>query len=84
MRFNKKLEQLRTQKGLTQHELAELTGISIPAIEKYENGQSEPTPDLLNRLADALDVHSSELIVHTKRFHTLLQLINDRPIPPYK
>ena len=40
----------RQEKGLSQKELAELTGIKQPAIARLENGHISPSIDTINRL----------------------------------
>ena len=40
----------RQEKGLSQKELAELTGIKQPAIARLENGHISPSIDTLNKL----------------------------------
>lgn len=48
------LRQARTGKGLTQHEMAELMGISHPAYNRMESGRQIPTISTLARVAEAL------------------------------
>ncbi|EXF95804.1 DNA-binding protein [Pseudomonas fluorescens HK44] len=60
--FADKLAYLRAQKGLTQRELAALTGIAWSMISKYESGQSKPRLKVLLRLAEALGVSSEDLL----------------------
>lgn len=43
MKFKERLKELRTQKNLSQMELAKATGISQSAIAKWELGKTEPT-----------------------------------------
>ena len=40
----------RQAKGLSQKELAEITGIKQPAISRLENGHISPSVDTINRL----------------------------------
>lgn len=44
----------RIEKGLTQKDLAQLTGISQADISRIENGDANPTLDTIQRLAVAL------------------------------
>jgi DNA-binding XRE family transcriptional regulator len=46
---------LREKRGLTQRDLAKLTGIKQPQIARIEKGGQLPTLETLWRLADALD-----------------------------
>ena len=41
----KKLEEARTNAGMTQRELAELSGVSQNAISHYENGKTSPSDE---------------------------------------
>ena len=51
------LRRARTNKGLTQHELARLIGVAGgERVSRWELGTSEPRPDVLFRLAEAADL----------------------------
>lgn len=56
----KHLKRLRREKGLTQEQLAELSGVKQPAISAYENG-SDPLTENLIALAKALQCTLEEL-----------------------
>lgn len=47
----------RLKKNMTQKELSEKSGIAQPDISKIENGNGNPTINLLQRLADSMDMH---------------------------
>lgn len=51
MEFNKKLQELRKQKGLTQEELADVLFVSRTAISKWESGRGYPNIDSLKAIA---------------------------------
>ncbi|NNJ16337.1 helix-turn-helix domain-containing protein [Pseudomonas putida CSV86] len=53
--FADKLIRLRTQKGLTQRDLAAMAGLSWSQISKYESGKSKPRKKALWALEEALD-----------------------------
>ena len=53
-KFGAFLARLRKEKGLTQKELAERTGINQADISKLENGTRNPSLKLLKRLADGM------------------------------
>lgn len=59
-----RLRQRRDEKGYTQQELAEATGISIAQIQRYEDeeGTTMPSVDKLGALAKALDVSADYLM----------------------
>ncbi len=56
MTIGEKIKYLRKQKGLTQTELSELTGIHQVSITKYEKGKMIPQPDQLQKIVEALNV----------------------------
>lgn len=62
MPFNDKLRQLRIERGLTQEELANLTGLKRSAIGMYESGSREPKFEILEILADFFNVDMNVLL----------------------
>ena len=63
--MDSKLKRMRTKKGVTKKQLAELSGVSVNMIVKYENGQRDidkASLDTLTKLATALDVKLIDLI----------------------
>ncbi len=60
--FNENLRTLRTQKGLTQEELAIRLNVVRQTISKWEKGLSVPDSEMLIKLADILEVSVSELL----------------------
>lgn len=60
--FGNKLCFLREEKGLTQKELAKILEVSDKAISKWENGQSLPRMDTLEKIADVLGTSIEALI----------------------
>ncbi|MCL4545421.1 MAG: XRE family transcriptional regulator [Chloroflexi bacterium] len=61
--FGQRLRQVRVARGLTLDALAATMGgiVTKQAIGKYEQGQSQPSPLVLNRLASALDIKAATL-----------------------
>jgi len=55
------IRQIREEKGLSQEQLAKLSGVSSSHIGYIENGEREPTITILCRLAKALGVDEKEL-----------------------
>ena len=62
MEFNKKLQELRKQKGLTQEELAEKLYVSRTAVSKWESGRGYPNIDSLKEIAKFFSVTVDELL----------------------
>ena len=62
MEFNEKLQKLRTKKGLTQEDLAEVLFVSRTAISKWESGRGYPNIDSLKVIAKFFEVTIDELL----------------------
>ena len=62
MSFNEMLKKLRTNKELTQEELAQATGLSRSAIGMYEAGSREPSFETLEIFADFFNVDMNTLL----------------------
>ncbi|WP_183724117.1 helix-turn-helix domain-containing protein [Paraburkholderia sp. WP4_3_2] len=62
MEFPERLTALRKARGLTQLALAEAIDLSVLQIRRYESGNSQPTLDVIRRLAVALGVSSDALV----------------------
>jgi transcriptional regulator with XRE-family HTH domain len=54
MAIAERIKELRTQKKLTQQELAAQVGLTYIQIGRYETQKSNPSSDVLQRLAQAL------------------------------
>ena len=62
MKFEDRLKQYRENKGWTQAELGEKSGISSRMIQRYEAGTSRPRWDAAEKIANALEVPVSDLL----------------------
>ena len=62
MDFPDKLAALRKKKGFTQQTLADTIGCHVIQISRYESGTSQPTLDVIRKLARALNVSADELL----------------------
>lgn len=60
--FGPVLKLFRTERKLTQEELAEKVGVVTSYISMLENGQKFPNLEMLFALADALNIKTSTLI----------------------
>jgi len=65
LEFPERLAWLRKEKSLTQKALAETVGIHVTQLRRYEAGTSQPTLDILKKLAVALSV-SADLLLFDK------------------
>lgn len=61
-----RLEELRSRKGLTQQELADLAGVSRQTIISLERGRYNPSILLAFRLARLFDVNVEELFIYSQ------------------
>lgn len=62
MQIGKVIRTYRKKKGLTQEEMANRLGVTTPAVNKWENGVSQPDIQLLAPIARLLDVSLEELL----------------------
>lgn len=69
MSFANKLRKLRENKNLTQEELADLVGVSLKTISRYENGESKPRyRKTYDKLANTLDTSHDYLVTDEDDF----------------
>lgn len=66
MSIGERIIQLRTEKSITQGQLAQTLGVSRQAISKWENDQSSPDTIHLIQLADILDTEVEYLATGRK------------------
>lgn len=62
MEFKDRLKQLRTDKKISQNELATNIGVHVTNISRYERGENKPTTEVLTKLANALDTTTDYLM----------------------
>ena len=60
--LGKKIRLIRTHRGLSQKELAEMIGRTPNMIFMYENGKTFPRRQILNKLAEIFNVSVDELL----------------------
>ena len=75
MTIGKRIAALRKEKGLTQEELAEMTGVSGQAVSKWENDQTCPDISLLPQLARILGVTVDELLCGKQETEPAVQIL---------
>jgi len=59
-----KLKEIRTARGYTQKDVANMVGVSTVSMSNYERGAQMPDLETLIRIADALCVTTDELLGH--------------------
>lgn len=62
MPFPEKLLKLRNARGLTQEQMAQMIGVGIAQIRRYEKGKSSPTLDVIKNIAKTLGISADELL----------------------
>lgn len=62
MNFSETLYTIRKQKKLSQKKLAEIANVSQASINYWEKGQRTPSIEAIEKLANALDVPTSQLL----------------------
>ena len=62
MSLNTRLKEERSKKGLSQQKLAKLTETHYSNIGRYERGDAKPSAEVLNRIAQVLEVSPDYLI----------------------
>ncbi|KAA8747135.1 multiprotein-bridging factor 1 family protein [Paenibacillus sp. UASWS1643] len=86
----------RTEKSMSQRQLAKLVSVDFTMISKIENGEYVPSENVIVKLARALDVNRHDLILSANRIpsdfaieiksnpdlqDTLKKLVASYPIP---
>ena len=62
MSVGKVIAELRTERDLTQAQLAQIVGVSQSYLARWESGKVLPRPRALKQIARALDIDAEELI----------------------
>lgn len=62
VKIGEQLRLWRMRRTLTQGQLAEKSGIGINTIVRIERNQTDPRPQTIGKLAEALGIDPSELI----------------------
>lgn len=63
--LGKRLRKLRSIKKLSQPELAKKFGLTKYQVSRYENGESNPDPDVISKFADYFEVTTDYLLGRT-------------------
>ena len=67
IRIGKFLQELRKEKGLTQEQLADKTGVSRRTVSRWETGSNMPDLDVLIELSDFYEVDLREILSGERR-----------------
>jgi transcriptional regulator with XRE-family HTH domain len=75
--FAENLRKIRRKKGLTQEKLAEKANMSLQYLALLELGRKFPSGDMLERLANALDIETYELLAVASSANNELELLRN-------
>jgi len=62
MSFSRRLSVIRKTKKLTQQEMANTIGIHVSQIKRYESGDTQPSLEVLRKIALALNISADMLL----------------------
>ena len=62
MGFSNRLSSLRKSKKLTQQKMADTIGIHVSQIKRYESGETQPSLEVLRKIAVALNISADVLL----------------------
>jgi len=62
MSFSDKIVKLRKERDWTQQQLADLIGMTVNQIKRYEKGKSAPSLEAIRKLAVTFGVSADELV----------------------
>lgn len=68
----KNIKKFRSDKKLTQEDMAEKLNVTRQAISNWETEKTQPDIETLHNIAQALDVSVEEIIYGEKRAHTTI------------
>lgn len=64
MKTISRIREFRKRAGITQEELAQLLGVSRPAVAQWERGINNPRADMLIKLANLFKCSIDDLLYH--------------------
>ena len=62
MEFSQRLAAIRKERGLSQQKLADQVGVHVTQLRRYEAGTSQPTAEVIRKLAIALRASADDLL----------------------
>ena len=71
--LGKRLKQARKEKGLSQEELANLIGLKVGTVSKYEQGDRTPGIGKLQLIANALGCDTSRFVASSDEYKRMTQ-----------
>ena len=83
LKLYENIKRLRKEKELTQEKLAEILGVTVGAVSKWENGNNTPDIMMLAALADLFDVSIDALLGYDtapKKINDIVEAINSKTV----
>lgn len=77
MKIAENIRAFRKERGLTQEQLAELMGVSVAAVSKWETKQSVPDVSLMIEMADLFQVSVDALLGYEQQGASLPELVEE-------
>lgn len=62
MKLNEKLKKLRLENGMTQKELANKLGVSVPSLQKYEYGTLNLKSDIIIKICEIFEIEPKNFL----------------------
>ena len=84
MAIGERIKELRTQKKLTQSALAKIVGLTYIQIGRYETQKSNPSSDVLQKMANALDTTTDYLMIGSQDDVVAAQLTDKELLNQFK
>ena len=78
-----RIKKLRNDLGFTQSDLADKVGLTYIQIGRYEKGKSNPSADVLQKIAHILNT-STDFLMNGKNEHTDAQLKDKQLMQQFK
>ena len=80
MNFAEMVNHLRTEKRISVRELGRLVGVSAMHISNIEKGKSSASPEIVKKIAEALESNADELLKASDQVDpAIVDVINSNP-----
>ena len=76
----KNIKKYRSEKGMTQDELAEVLCVTRQAVSNWENEKTQPDIETLNRISETLGVTMEELIYGQAREPVVREIVHEKTV----
>ncbi len=84
MSLGRRLKEERIKKGVSQQKLAEITDTHYSNIGRYERAGAKPSAEVLNRIAQALEVSPDYLINGTLEDKANVNITDEKLLSQFK